>query len=141
MSMIYVLALLPVAPIACGVYLVHRALKTWVTECWRSLAAVVDTYQGLMALRSAHDNHVEVVDRRMRGVEEAAARAEREARLVSIQLADVAQELTRQTTMLREIRAQVAELAGSEGLPAAPTRSSAQLRVAAGEWPAARDLS
>jgi hypothetical protein len=38
------------------------------------------------AWQSAHDHQVEVLDRRMRDVEVAAARAEREARMLSVQL-------------------------------------------------------
>lgn len=50
-------------------------------------------YQQVMAWQAAHDHQVESIDRRMRDVEASAARAENEARMVSLQMADVTESL------------------------------------------------
>lgn len=50
-------------------------------------------YQQVMAWQAAHDYQVESIDRRMRDVEASAARAENEARMVSVQMADMSEAL------------------------------------------------
>ncbi|MGH9213853.1 MAG: hypothetical protein ACRD2C_24745 [Acidimicrobiales bacterium] len=50
-------------------------------------------YHEVMAWQAAHDHHVESIDRRMRDVEASAARAENEARMVSVQMADMSESL------------------------------------------------
>jgi hypothetical protein len=46
-------------------------------------------YGEVVAWQAAHDHQVESIDRRMRDVEASAARAENEARMVSVQMADM----------------------------------------------------
>jgi hypothetical protein len=46
-------------------------------------------YSVVVAWQAAHDHQVESIDRRMRDVEASAARAENEARMVSVQMADM----------------------------------------------------
>lgn len=47
----------------------------------------------VVAWQAAHDHQVETIDRRMRDVEASAARAENEARMVSVQMADMSESL------------------------------------------------
>jgi hypothetical protein len=47
----------------------------------------------VMGWQAAHDHQVETIDRRLRDVEASAARAENEARIVSVQLADMSRSL------------------------------------------------
>jgi hypothetical protein len=50
-------------------------------------------HRQVMAWQAAHDHQVESIDRRMRDVEASAARAENEARIVSVQMADMTESL------------------------------------------------
>ena len=50
-------------------------------------------YGEVLAWQAAHDHQVESIDRRMRDVEASAARAENEARMVSVQMADLSESL------------------------------------------------
>jgi len=52
--------------------------------------------------QSAHDHQVALLDRRMRDVEEAAARAEEEARIVSVQMADLTRSLVRRLEQVEQ---------------------------------------
>jgi hypothetical protein len=47
----------------------------------------------VVAWQAAHDHQVESIDRRLRDVEKSAARAENEARMVSVQLVDMSRSL------------------------------------------------
>jgi hypothetical protein len=47
----------------------------------------------VIAWQAAHDHQVESIDRRMRDLESSAARAENEARMVSVQLTDMSRSL------------------------------------------------
>ena len=47
----------------------------------------------VVSWQAAHDHQVEGIDRRLRDVEASAARAENEARMVSVQLADLSRSL------------------------------------------------
>lgn len=49
--------------------------------------------QEVVAWQAAHDHQVEVIDRRMCEVEASAARAENEARMVSVQVAEMSESL------------------------------------------------
>ena len=48
-----------------------------------------ELHRQVVSWQAAHDHQVESLDRRMRDVEEAAARAEEEARIVSVQMAEL----------------------------------------------------
>jgi hypothetical protein len=50
-------------------------------------------YGQVVAWQAAHDHQVETIDRRLRDVEKSAARAENEARMVSVQLVDMSRSL------------------------------------------------
>jgi hypothetical protein len=50
-------------------------------------------YRQVIAWQAAHDHQVESIDRRMRDVEASAARAENEARMVSVQMAEMSDSL------------------------------------------------
>jgi hypothetical protein len=50
-------------------------------------------YGQVVAWQAAHDHQVESIDRRLRDVEKSAARAENEARMVSVQLVDMSRSL------------------------------------------------
>lgn len=50
-------------------------------------------YRQVIAWQAAHDHQVESIDRRMRDVEASAARAENEARIVSVQMAEMTETL------------------------------------------------
>jgi hypothetical protein len=50
-------------------------------------------YEQVVAWQAAHDHQVETIDRRLRDVEKSAARAENEARMVSVQLVDMSRSL------------------------------------------------
>jgi hypothetical protein len=50
-------------------------------------------YEQVVAWQAAHDHQVESIDRRLRDVEKSAARAENEARMVSVQLVDMSRSL------------------------------------------------
>jgi hypothetical protein len=50
-------------------------------------------YRQVMAWQAAHDHQVESIDRRMRDVESSAARAENEARMVSVQMAEMSESI------------------------------------------------
>jgi len=52
--------------------------------------------------QAAHDHQVALLDRRMRDVEEAAARAEEEARIVSVQMADLTRSLVRRLEQVEQ---------------------------------------
>lgn len=52
-------------------------------------------HRQVVAWQAAHDHQVASLDRRMRDVETAAARAEEEARIVSVQMADLTRHLIR----------------------------------------------
>lgn len=54
------------------------------------------------AWQSAHDHQVVTLDRRMADVEAAAARAEEEARIVSIQMSDLSEGLTQRVKLVEE---------------------------------------
>jgi hypothetical protein len=59
------------------------------------------------AWQAAHDHQVASLDRRMRDVEVAAARAEEEARIVSVQMAELTQGLVRRLEQVEQ-RPQIA---------------------------------
>jgi predicted nucleic acid-binding Zn-ribbon protein len=65
------------------------------------------------AWQSAHDHQVVTLDRRMADVESAAARAEEEARIVSLQVAELSEGLHRRVEQIEE-RDEIERLA-SEG--------------------------
>jgi len=54
------------------------------------------------AWQSAHNHQVVTLDRRMADVENAAARAEEEARIVSIQMSDLSEGLTQRVKLVEE---------------------------------------
>jgi TolA-binding protein len=56
----------------------------------------------VVAWQAAHDHQVASLDRRMRDVEEAAARAEEEARIVSVQMAELTQGLVRRLEQVEQ---------------------------------------
>ncbi len=56
----------------------------------------------VVAWQRAHDHQVGVLDRRMRDVEVAAARAEEEARIVSLQMADLTRGLVRRLEQVEQ---------------------------------------
>jgi hypothetical protein len=59
-------------------------------------------YSQVVAWQAAHDHQVESLDRRMRDVETAAARAEEEARIVSVQMAELTQGLVRRLEQVEQ---------------------------------------
>jgi hypothetical protein len=59
-------------------------------------------YSQVVAWQAAHDHQVESLDRRMRDVEVAAARAEEEARIVSVQMAELTQGLVRRLEQVEQ---------------------------------------
>ncbi len=59
-------------------------------------------YSQVVAWQAAHDHQVESLDRRMRDVEHAAARAEEEARIVSLQMADLTEGLVRRLEQVEQ---------------------------------------
>lgn len=67
----------------------------------------------VVAWQAAHDHQVASLDRRMRDVEAAAARAEEEARIVSVQMAELTQGLCRRLEQVEQ-RNEIERLA-SEG--------------------------
>ena len=67
--------------------------------------------QQVTAWQAAHDHQVASLDRRMRDVEVAAARAEEEARIVSVQMAELTQGLVRRLEQVEQ-RNQIERLAG-----------------------------
>jgi hypothetical protein len=69
-------------------------------------------YQQVVAWQAAHDHQVEQIDRRMRDVETSAARAENEARIVSVQMAEMSETVKGRITQVEQ-RLQVGVLAGS----------------------------
>jgi hypothetical protein len=58
--------------------------------------------QQVVAWQAAHDHQVASLDRRMRDVEVAAARAEEEARIVSVQMAELTQGLCRRLEQVEQ---------------------------------------
>jgi hypothetical protein len=68
-------------------------------------------YRQVMAWQAAHDHQVEWFDRRMRDVEASAARAENEARMVSMQLADMSESLAERMEQV-EHRSELNMIAG-----------------------------
>ncbi|MGH9209806.1 MAG: hypothetical protein ACRD2C_03895 [Acidimicrobiales bacterium] len=77
-------------------------------------------YEQVVAWQAAHDHQVASLDRRMRDVETAAARAEEEARIVSVQMAELTQGLCRRLEQVEQ-RNEIDRLA-AEG------------RIAGGNW-------
>ena len=59
-------------------------------------------HRQVVSWQAAHDHQVASLDRRMRDVEQAAARAEEEARIVSVQMADLTQGLVRRLDQVEE---------------------------------------
>jgi hypothetical protein len=80
----------------------------------RDLRSRVDSlHRQVVAWQAAHDHQVASLDRRMRDVEHAAARAEEEARIVSVQMAELTQGLVRRLEQVEQ-RNEIERLA-SEG--------------------------
>jgi hypothetical protein len=71
-------------------------------------------HQQVSAWQAAHDHQVASLDRRMRDVESAAARAEEEARIVSVQMAELTEGLVRRLEQVEQ-RNQIERLAGQGG--------------------------
>jgi outer membrane lipopolysaccharide assembly protein LptE/RlpB len=69
----------------------------------------------VVAWQAAHDHQVASLDRRMRDVEVAAARAEEEARIVSVQMAELTQNLVRRLEQVEQ-RNEMERLAGEGGI-------------------------
>jgi hypothetical protein len=69
-------------------------------------------YQQVVAWQAAHDHQVELIDRRMRDVETSAARAENEARMVSVQMAEMSETVKGRIEQVEQ-RLDVGVLAGS----------------------------
>jgi hypothetical protein len=61
-----------------------------------------DLHRQVVAWQAAHDHQVASLDRRMRDVEVAAARAEEEARIVSVQMAELTQSLVRRLEQVEQ---------------------------------------
>jgi hypothetical protein len=59
-------------------------------------------YEQVVAWQAAHDHQVASLDRRMQDVEAAAARAEEEARIVSVQMAELTQNLCRRLEQVEQ---------------------------------------
>jgi len=59
-------------------------------------------HRQVVSWQAAHDHQVESLDRRMRDVEEAAARAEEEARIVSVQMAELTHGLVRRLEQVEQ---------------------------------------
>lgn len=59
-------------------------------------------HRQVVSWQAAHDHQVESLDRRMRDVEEAAARAEEEARIVSVQMAELTRGLVRRLEQVEQ---------------------------------------
>lgn len=74
---------------------------------------VESLHRQVVAWQAAHDHQVASLDRRMRDVEQAAARAEEEARIVSVQMAELTQGLVRRLEQVEQ-RNEIERLA-SEG--------------------------
>jgi hypothetical protein len=68
------------------------------------LGSLTDLREHIRANRAAHDHQVDVVDRRMRAVEAAAASAERESRIVALQVVDLDGAIANQTQVLVAVR-------------------------------------
>jgi hypothetical protein len=68
-------------------------------------------HRQVVAWQAAHDHQVASLDRRMRDVEVAAARAEEEARIVSVQMAELTQSLMRRLEQVEQ-RNEIERLAG-----------------------------
>jgi hypothetical protein len=69
----------------------------------RDLRGRVDSlHRQVVAWQAAHDHQVASLDRRMRDVEQAAARAEEEARIVSVQMAELTQGLVRRLEQVEQ---------------------------------------
>jgi hypothetical protein len=56
----------------------------------------------VVSWQAAHDHQVESLDRRMRDVEQAAARAEEEARIVSVQMAELTRGLVQRLEQVEQ---------------------------------------
>jgi hypothetical protein len=74
---------------------------------------VESLHRQVVAWQAAHDHQVASLDRRMRDVEQAAARAEGEAPIVSVQMAELTQGLVRRLEQVEQ-RNEIERLA-SEG--------------------------
>jgi hypothetical protein len=72
-------------------------------------------HRQVVAWQAAHDHQVASLDRRMRDVEVAAARAEEEARIVSVQMAELTQNLVRRLEQVEQ-RNEMERLAGEGGI-------------------------
>lgn len=59
-------------------------------------------HRQVVAWQAAHDHQVASLDRRMRDVENAASRAEEEARIVSVQMADLTRHLVRRMDQIEQ---------------------------------------
>ena len=59
-------------------------------------------HRQVVAWQAAHDRQVASLDRRMRDVETAASRAEEEARIVSVQMADLTRHLVRRMDQIEQ---------------------------------------
>jgi hypothetical protein len=70
--------------------------------------------------QASHDHQVSSLDRRMRDVEEAAGRAEEEARIVSIQMAELSRNLLRRMDQVEQ-RNEIDRLAGQSRIVDTPT--------------------
>ncbi|HEY3142428.1 MAG TPA: hypothetical protein VGJ86_14920 [Acidimicrobiales bacterium] len=91
---------------------ITAVLATAVYRCGRRTLGIPPTndihgrlealHRQVVAWQAAHDHQVASLDRRMRDVEEAAARAEEEARIVSVQMADLTQGLVRRLEQVEQ---------------------------------------
>lgn len=87
-------------------------------------------YGQVVSWQAAHDHQVEGIDRRLRDVEASAARAENEARMVSVQLTDLSRSLLvrmeqvehRMVSRRHAQSNRVRKVAGSSGLVAGAGR-------------------
>jgi hypothetical protein len=85
--------------VAVGIATVVMAMAVAARWCLRhfSTRGIERRLEGLcgqvVSWQAAHDHQVEGIDRRLRDVEASAARAENEARMVSVQLADLSRSL------------------------------------------------
>jgi hypothetical protein len=69
----------------------------------KELRTRLEVLSGQMeAWQAAHDHQVVTLDRRMADVESAAARAEEEARIVSIQMSELSQDLALRIKLIEE---------------------------------------
>jgi hypothetical protein len=92
----------PIAGFLAGRHARHRQV---VDALAFKLGAVHDE---IRSLRAAYDHHIDVLSRRLRGVEAAAASSERESRMVSLQLVDHTKALNEHVQAVDRTRHQLA---------------------------------